>query len=392
MKKINLLILSLLMFGCSSNDNSSSSSEVSINSISISSKEETSSTTSSSVSSSIIESSTEEKKLVTVKYQNPVYDADFADPSYVKCEEDGYYYLFATGTTAKIIKTLDLVNYEYVGSVFKSKPDWGTSRANVWAPDVQYVDGQYVMYYSLSKWDDPNPGIGVATAPHPAGPWEDKGKLFRSEEIGVNNSIDPMVYQEDGRVYMVWGSFRGIYLVELESNGLALKGGIEYAKENKILIAGYPTNRPLDVSTYEGSYIIKKGKYYYLFLSNGQCCSGAYSYNLRVARSENLAGPYVDKSGESVLGGDKGTTIINASADFKAVGHNSVLMDDAGDYWTLYHGYKMKINEDTYETTMDGSKRVLLLDKLIFTDDWPSVLGGIPSSNRKTGPALIEKA
>ena len=381
MKKINLFILTLMMFGCSANNGASTNQNSNASSNKVS---ETSSTSTSSITSS-----SENKKLVTVKYENPVYDDDFADPSYVKCEEDGYYYLFATGS--KIIKTLDLVNYEYVGNAL-SRPTWGSDWAGIWAPDVQYVDGQYVMYYSLSRWDDPNPGIGIATAPHPAGPWEDKGKLFNSEEIGVNNSIDPMVYQEDGKVYMVWGSFRGIYLVELEKDGLSLKNGLEYAKENKILIAGYDTSRPLDVSTYEGSYIIKKDNYYYLFLSNGQCCSGAYSYNLRVARSENIVGPYVDKTGTSVLGGDKGTTIINASADFKAVGHNSVLVDDAGDYWSLYHGFKMILNEETYETTLDGSKRVLLMDKLVFTDGWPSVLGGIPSSNRKTGPAFFEKA
>ena len=55
-------------------------------------------------------------------------------------------------------------------------------------------------------------------------------KLFTSLEIGVNNSIDAMVYQEDGRVYMLWGSFRGNYIVELTEDGLGLKGGLEYAK------------------------------------------------------------------------------------------------------------------------------------------------------------------
>lgn len=378
MKKINLFILAALLFGCSTNKESSSTN--SINNIS-----------SSKVSSSSVKNTSEEKKFVSVKYKNPVYDTDFADPSYVKCEEDGYYYLFATGT--KIIKTKDLVNYEHVGYAFYGAPKWGTAGAAMWAPDVQYIDGKYVMYYSLSRWDDPNPGIGIATAEHPAGPWEDQGKLFTSEEIGVNNSIDAMVYQENGSVYMVWGSFRGIYLIELESNGLALKNGLEYAKENKVLIAGYDTSRPLDVSTYEGSYIIKKDDYYYLFLSNGQCCSGAYTYNLRIARSTNITGPYVDKDGLSVLNGDRGTTIINASANFKAVGHNSVVVDDAGDYWTLYHGFKLILNEETYETTLDGSKRVLLLDKLVFDDEgWPSVLGGIPSSNRKTGPSMIIEA
>lgn len=369
MKKINLLILATLLASCGTNNISSQTS--------ISEEKE-----------SISE--VEEQKLVSVKYENPVYDHDFADPSYVKCEEDGYYYIFATGP--KIIKTKDLVNYESVGNAFNKKPSWGTKNAGVWAPDVQYINGQYVMYYSLSVWDDPNPGIGIATAPHPAGPWEDKGKLFTSKEIGVNNSIDPMVFvNDDGKVYMVWGSFRGNYMIELSSDGLSFKTNLEDAKANKILVAGCETNRPLDVATYEGAYIIKRNEYYYLFLSNGQCCSGAYSYNLRVSRSASITGPYVDKTGAEVTAIDKGTTIITASSNFIAVGHNSVIKDDAGDYWTLYHGYKKSFNKETFVEETDYSKRVLLMDKLVFDEDgWPSVLGGIPSSNKKSGPLLYE--
>ena len=370
MKKAYLFLLAALLCSCGS---SNVSSELSL-----------------PVSENESISEKEEPKLVSVKYENPVFDQDFADPSFVKCEEDGYYYMFATGT--KIIKTKDLVNYELVGHAFSKSPSWGSSPyAGMWAPDVQYINGQYVMYYSLSIWDDPNPGIGIATAPHPAGPWTDHGKLFTSNEIGVNNSIDPMVYQEDGKVYMIWGSFRGNYMIELSSDGLSFKNSLEDAKENKILVAGCETQRPLDVATYEGAYIIKKDGYYYLFLSSGQCCSGAYSYNLRVARSTSITGPYLDKSGNDVKDKDKGTTIITASSSFIAVGHNSVVKDDNGDYWTLYHGFKKSLNKETYTEEVDYSKRVLLMDKLIFDDEgWPSVLGGIPSSNKKNGPLLYE--
>lgn len=369
MKKIfGIFLLTLLVSGCQNNQTS-----------------ETISVTTESESETI----SQEPELVSVKYRNPVYDSDFADPSYVRCEEDGYYYVFATG--AKIIKSADLVNYEFVGNAFTQNPSWGTKGAGLWAPDVQYINGQYVMYYSLSVWDDPNPGIGIATAPHPAGPWTDQGKLFTSNEIGVNNSIDAMVFEDETGIYMVWGSFRGIYIVEMTEDGLGLKNGLDYAKENKILIAGYQTNRPLDVSTYEGAYIVKKDDYYYLFLSSGQCCGGAYSYNLRVARSTSITGPYVDKAGNDVLGGDKGVSVITSSSKFQAVGHNSVLQDDNGDYWTLYHGYKIILNEETYESTIDTkSGRVLLMDPLDFKDGWPSVLGGISSSNLKSGPLLYQ--
>ena len=37
----------------------------------------------------------------------------------------------------------------------------------------------------------------------------------------------------DGKVYIVWGSMRGNYIVELTEDGLELKGGITEARKNK---------------------------------------------------------------------------------------------------------------------------------------------------------------
>ena len=69
MKKNLLILLSLILCGCNQPTTSSEES-----------------------SESIVEQPSSEAQLVSVKYENPVYDHDFADPSYVKCEEDGYYY------------------------------------------------------------------------------------------------------------------------------------------------------------------------------------------------------------------------------------------------------------------------------------------------------------
>ena len=56
---------------------------------------------------------------------------------------------------------------------------------------------------------------------------------------------------------MIWGSFRGLYGVELTSDGLALKDG-ENAKDTKVHIAGYDTSTGWNGSTYEGAYVILK--------------------------------------------------------------------------------------------------------------------------------------
>lgn len=93
----------------------------------------------------------------------------------------------------------------------------------LWAPDINYVDGKYILYYSMSVWGGEwDCGIGCATSDSPTGPFTDHGKLFISKEIGVQNSIDPVLFVEDGRKYLAWGSFHGIYITELSEDGLSV--------------------------------------------------------------------------------------------------------------------------------------------------------------------------
>ncbi len=69
------------------------------------------------------------------------------------------------------------------------------------------------------------------------------------------------------------GSFHGIYGTELTEDGLSLKKGAPIEQ-----IAG---------TAYEGTYIHKRGGYYYLFASIGRCCEGLKStYTTVVGRSK----------------------------------------------------------------------------------------------------------
>lgn len=334
-------------------------------------------------------------------YKNPVYEPVLADPAIIR-DEDGYFYVFGTqdygqwGTDygvayIPILKSKNLVDWEYASSVFtiKTRPTWGTPNAGIWAPDIVKIGDTYNLYYSLSTWGDPNPGIGVATAPHPLGPWTDHGKLFDSESIGVNNSIDPAVFVgQDGKVYMIWGSFRGLYGVELTADGLSLKDG-ENAKNTKVHLAGLDTSTSWNAATYEAAYVIYKDGYYYLFVSSGTCCNGhSSSYHVRVARSTDPLGPYYDKNGDSMLGTNRGNVILFGNTYFAGPGHNAVIQDDAGDYWIVYHAY------DLSQPANFGSapRRSLMIDPLVWDDDgWPSVPLRTPSHTEKKAPYIKDK-
>ncbi len=330
-------------------------------------------------------------------YSNPTYplvDGEEkityqADP-YIVRDDDGTYYLYCTQTdvyTPKLVfkrgpvwKSEDMHSWVYVGDVFENYvPAWGTSGAGVWAPTVIKVGDKWNFYYSLSTGGDENPGIGVAAAPTPYGPWTHYGKLFDSSEIGVINSIDPHVFYDDGRLYMVFGSFGGlITLIELTEDGLGLKNGLEYQKQNKVALGGYEI---FETNNYEASIILKKDGFYYLFLSTGTCLSGIKStYHVVVARSENLTGPYLDSKGRDMFGPNRGDSVVVPSmSGAMGTGHCAVITDDVGDYWMIYHGY------DTTSSRQDA--RVLYLDKLIWDEEtgFPSV-GDSKASNGEVLP------
>ena len=72
---------------------------------------------------------------------------------------------------------MDLVNWQYVGDVFSTRPDWVADDAGLWAPDIRYMNGQYYLYFTAPNTDLPGGGsaIGVATSASPTGPWVDSG-------------------------------------------------------------------------------------------------------------------------------------------------------------------------------------------------------------------------
>lgn len=293
------------------------------------------------------------------KYSNPVIDYSLPDPSIIK-GEDGYFYLYATEDirNLSIHRSKDLVNWEFVGTAFTdaTRPDF-EPEGGIWAPDINKIGDKYVLYYSMSVWGGEwTCGIGCAVSDRPEGPFKDCGMMFRSNGIKVQNSIDPFYIEDNGHKYLFWGSFRGIYAIELSEDGLSLKSG-----SSPVQIAG---------TAYEGTYIHKRGGYYYMFASIGSCCEGLKStYTTVVGRSTSLFGPYLDKKGQSMMDNHH-EILIHKNDSFVGTGHNSeIVSDNAGTDWLFYHAVSV--------ANPDG--RVLMLDKIDWIDGWPSVEGNSPS-------------
>lgn len=297
-------------------------------------------------------------------YNNPVTHRSLPDPTVMR-GDDGYFYLMATEDTHNIpvMKSKDLVNWNYLRTAFTdaTRPDYYCEHGwAFWAPDVNKIGNNYVLYYSHGVWGHGDEcAIGVATSKRIYGPYSNSKVLFTSPEIGVNNSIDPCFFQDDdGKNYLFWGSFNDIYMIELSEDGLSIAEGAEKKK-----VAG---------GIMEAAYVFKHDKYYYLIGSAGSCCEGANStYRLVMARSNKVTGPYVDKNGRAATG-DNMSELLHRSAQVYGPGHCSEWqIDDNGDYWILYHGFQAD-NVD--------QGRVTYLDKVLWdTKGWPYIKNDIPS-------------
>jgi arabinan endo-1,5-alpha-L-arabinosidase len=298
-------------------------------------------------------------------YTNPVILPVAADPTIAR-GPDGLFYLYATQDNwsdgkpdhlVPLFTSADLVHWEWRSDAFGLPPAWKQGGGGLWAPDITFFNGAWHLYYAYSKWGDPDPGIGVATAASPAGPWTDLGRpVLMSSTSGVENSIDPEVWVEGAVKTLLWGSFHGIYAAPLSADGTRLAG-------DKVMVADKRFEAPL---------LTKHDGFYYLFLSLGSCCEGARStYTLYVGRSKAVTGPYVDSSGRNLLYGG-GEVVIYRNDTWVGPGHATLVADDAGTDWLLYHAMPAK------DATLPNgtNRRQGLLDPITWVDGWPVVNDG----------------
>ncbi|WP_125767645.1 arabinan endo-1,5-alpha-L-arabinosidase [Lapidilactobacillus wuchangensis] len=266
------------------------------------------------------------------------------DPTIVKDQDK--YYLFSTDTAvdgkptagAQIRVSADLQHWQYLRTALPGVPavarQWSQA-SGLWAPEVKKVGTKFLMYYSASTFGSRTSCIGLATADRAAGPWQDQGLVVKTngQQHGQNAIDANLIADRNGDYWLVYGSFfGGIYIVAID----AKTGFTKVANDEGTQIAQRPS-RAQD-GAIEGCFIQYQSDqdYYYLFMSYD---SLTWSYHVRVARSREITGPYVDFKSNSVIypeGTDYGQigTKILGSYQFAehypwvAPGHNSIFTDD----------------------------------------------------------------
>ncbi len=312
------------------------------------------------------------------------------DPSIIRSQTPGddSWYLYCTSArltdqdTANhlisIHRSKDLIQWRYAGDAFTFPPTWAKVTQGFWAPDIQYFNGKYYLYFSVPETNVTGGGmaIGVATSDSPTGPWTHAAApvvepqkapcCMGPEETRRRWVIDShIVTGEDGQRYIYFGSYFG---------------GIAYRKLSADGLSSDPASQQEVISDerYEGTYIVKRGNYYSVFVSATNCCNGPLTgYSVFAGRSESPTGPFVDRDGVPLTPGRVGgTPVLNMNGNrWVGVGHNAVFTDAAGQDWVVYHAID---RNDAYQggAPAGGVKRPVLMDPLDWVDGWPTVRGG----------------
>lgn len=170
------------------------------------------------------------------------------------------------------------------------------------------------------------------------------------------NAIDPApFYDEDGNLMLAYGSWSGgIHILELNSKtGIPLYPGEDSVTEDGRTIDRYFGTKISGGyhQSGEGPYIVydKESGYYYLYLTYGGLTAQG-GYNMRLFRSENVYGPYIDLQNNTgiIEAGDinenYGIKISGnynfsglTSGGYRAPGHNSVVIDEDNNWFNVFH-------------------------------------------------------
>ncbi|MFT4022906.1 MAG: family 43 glycosylhydrolase [Flavihumibacter sp.] len=292
----------------------------------------------------------------------PLITGDFADPSIIRSGND----YFAVGTSSEwaphfpVYHSTDLRSWQQTGYIFDKAPDWTVG--SFWAPEYYRIGNKLLFYYTARRKSDNKSCLGVATSDYPDRGFADHGVLI---DHGTE-AIDAFVFDDDGQLYISFKAYgldkRPIELLayKLSADGLHLEG------EPFMLL------RDDEKKGMEGQSMLKRNGYYYLFYSAGGCCGAGCSYNVQVARSRNLAGPYEKYEGNPILAGYD---------NWQCTGHGTFVSTPENAVYYLHHAY------DKAGTVYTG--RQGMLSALAWNDEtnWPRLLAPATTGNQPAGIA-----
>lgn len=301
---------------------------------------------------------------ISSKAQNPIVPQGvyIADPS-AHVWQDGKMYVYGSRDESKkyycsksyrVVSSNDLITWDLSDTSFSSiGPNDGVPYSDnlLFAPDAQFFDGSYYLYYCMPAWGGGDHSCeGVATSDSPYGPFLN-GKPI---DIGKYNQIDPCVFiDDDGQAYYIWGQFSA-KMAKLKSNRTEI--------DTASIVDNVVSEK--DHFFHEGAYMIKRNGLYYMVYAD--VSRGGAPTCIAYSVSESPMGPFTYG----------GVIIDNKYSDPSAWNNHGSLVEFKDQWYVFYHR----------PTNNSEAMRKACIEPISFRED-----GSIPEvqmTSQGAGPPL----
>jgi arabinan endo-1,5-alpha-L-arabinosidase len=295
------------------------------------------------------------------------------DPSIIR--QGSTYYQFGTDIGVPVGGSLpmhcssDRVAWSSCGFVLTQIPAWVTAQVpgivGLWAPDISFFNGLYHVYYAGSTFGSNTSVIGLATnttldRTDPNYQWVDQGEVLGSVSSDDFNALDPNILVDtDSSVWLTYGSYwSGIKQQQIDPT-------------TGMLLASNPTvyslaERPnVQFDPIEGTSLVHKGSYYYLFASFDNCCAAnpyQSTYRIMVGRGTGPHGPFIDMNGIDMMAGGGTQLLAGNGVTWNAPGGETVYLDSQQGDIIVFHALHLP----------DGAA-YLFVNSLTWPNDWPQI-------------------
>jgi arabinan endo-1,5-alpha-L-arabinosidase len=295
------------------------------------------------------------------------------DPSVIR--QNNTYYQFGTDIGSPVNSFIpircstDRIQWTLCGHVFDQLPPWVQTQVpgvvGIWAPDVSYFNGIYHLYFAGSTFASNRSVIGLATNStldfsDPNYRWVDQGEVLGSMPSDDFNAIDPTILvDDDASVWLTYGSFwTGIKQRQIDpANGMLLG--------SSPTIYSLATRPGVQFDPIEGSSLVHRGGFYYLFVSFDFCCDvdpRQSNYKIAVGRGTSVHGPFADRNGALMMQGGGTVLLAGNNQTWNAPGGATVYLDQQQGDIIVFHALQLP-----------SGAAYLFANPLTWNNDWPEI-------------------
>jgi beta-xylosidase len=268
---------------------------------------------------------------------------------------------------AAIYHSTDLINWRLIGHALnrRSQMDMRTVEpgAGSWASTLRYRPEEKRWYLTNGVFQRYRPVADERIFPRGFYVWTDNiwDDAAWSEPVYFDNPgfDQDLFWDDDGKVYL-----STTVRMARRTPGLKLKDFAIHISEIDLLSGRTLTPPKLIRSSQfgvaEGSHIMKKGAFYYLFVAEGGTEAGHQEWVFR--STEGPLGPWE--------GQGKALWYNGPDEEVQRTGHCDVFEDEKGDWWAVMLGVR-PVKDDGGKWTEPQMGRETFLVKVDWENDWP---------------------